>query len=104
MEKRKWTKEEKLAILKEAEQKGVEVTIRHHGVYPSTYYYWRKRYQLEGEVGLADHARRKKDRQYIRQLEDETSLLKQLLADRDIEIALKDELLKKKYPWVRKKR
>jgi putative transposase len=104
MEKRRWSKEDKLAILKEAEQNGVELTIRKHGIYPSTYYSWRKKYQLEGESGFTDSARRKKDRQYIRQLEDELSLLKQLLAERDVEIALRDELLKKKYPWARKSR
>jgi len=36
-------------------------------------------------------------------LEDEVGLLKQLLAERDMEIALRDELLKKKYPKARKK-
>jgi putative transposase len=104
MEKKRWSKEDKLAILKEASEKGVEVTIRRHGVYPSTFYHWRKKYQLEGEAGFTDQARKRKDQQYIRQLEDEVSLLKQLLAERDIEIALRDELLKKKYPWARKNR
>jgi transposase-like protein len=46
-EKKKWSKEEKLAILKEAAEKGVEVTIRLYGIYPSTFYTWRKKYQLE---------------------------------------------------------
>jgi len=103
MEKRKWTKEEKLAILKEVEGEGLEVTLRKHGIYPSSYYSWRKKYRLEGEDGLAAQERRRKDSQYIRRLEDEVSLLKELLADREMEIALKDELLKKKYPWARKK-
>jgi putative transposase len=104
MKKKKWSKEEKLAILKEASEKGVEVTIRLYGIYPSTFYTWRKKYQLEGEAGFADQARKRKDQQYIRQLEDEVGLLKQLLAERDIEVALRDELLKKKYPWARKNR
>ena len=104
MEKRRWSKEEKLAILKEAEEKGVELTIRMHGSYPSTYYTWRKKLRLEGEEGLAQQARRRKDEHYVRQLEDEVALLKQLLAEREVEIALRDELLKKKYPWARKNR
>lgn len=101
--KRSWTKEEKLNILKEAKEKGVEVTIRKHGIYPSTYYSWRKKYLVEGDIGLDDTASKRKDKNYIRQLEDETALLKQLLAEKDLELALKDELLKKKYPWARKK-
>ncbi len=101
--KRSWTKEEKLTILKEAKIKGVEVTIRKHGVYPSTYYSWRKKYLVEGERGIDDTASKRKDKNYIRQMEDEVALLKQLLAEQAIESALKDELLKKKYPWARKK-
>lgn len=103
MKKRKWTKEEKLKVLKEVKQEGLQVTLRKHGIYPSTYYSWRKRLQLEGEDGLDAQERRRKDRHYIRKLEDEVSLLKELVAERDMEIALRDELLKKKYPWARKK-
>ena len=103
MEKRKWTKEEKLLILKEGEAHGTQVTIRKYGVYPSTYYSWRKKYRLDGEAGFKQGVRTKKDEQYMRQLEDEIALYKQLLAERDLELALKDDLLKKKYPWARRK-
>ena len=103
MKKRTWTKEEKLKILKEAKEEGVQVTLRKYGIYPATYYSWRKKYLVEGVDGLTDSAKRKKDKQYIRKLEDEVGLLKELLAERDLEMALKDELLKKKYPWARKK-
>jgi putative transposase len=102
MKKRKWTKEEKLEILKEAKSEGLQITLRKHGVYPSTYYSWRKKLKFEGEEGLDAQERRRKDGHYIRKLEDEVSLLKELLADREMQIALKDELLKKKYPWARK--
>ncbi len=103
MGRRKWTKEEKLAIIQEAEQEGVELTLRKHGIYSSTYYNWCKKLRLEGADSLGAQERRKKDGHYIRQLEDEVSLLKTLLAEREMELALKDELLKKKYPWARKK-
>ncbi len=78
MNRRNWSKEEKLAILKEAEQHGVKVTIRKHGIYPLTYYNWRKKFRLEGEAGFADQARQRKGRQYILQLKDEVFLLNQL--------------------------
>lgn len=104
MEKRKWSKEEKLAILKEAESEGVELTTRKHGIYPSTFYSWRKKYRLEGENGLDRKGRSTKDDRYMKRLEDENDLLKQLLAEKDLEIALRDDLLKKKYPWARKDR
>jgi transposase-like protein len=103
MEKRKWTKAEKLAILKEGEEEGTQLTIRKHGVYPSTYYSWRKKYRLDGEAGFKEGVRTKKDEHYLRKLEDEIALYKQLLAEKELELALKDDLLKKKYPWARKK-
>jgi len=103
MKKRRWSKSEKLKILREAKKEGVQVTIRKYGVYPSTYYNWRKKYEIDGESGIEDTAVRRKKDKYIRKLENQVSLLKELLADRDIEIALRDELLAKKYPWARKK-
>ena len=103
MKKRKFTKEEKLQILKEAEEHGVQLTLRKHGVYNSTYYSWRKRYQIEGEGGISDVATRRLERKRIEQLEDEVGLLKQMLAEREMQIALQSELLKKKYPKARRR-
>lgn len=103
MKKRKFTKEEKLQILKEAEEHGVQLTLRKHGVYNSTYYNWRKRYQIEGEGGISDVATRRLNRKRIEQLEDEVGLLKQMLAEREMQIALQSELLKKKYPKARRR-
>ena len=40
----------------------------------------------------------------IKRLEKENSLLKQLLAEKEIEGHLKDEMIKKKYAWAREKR
>ena len=104
MKKRTFSKEEKLKILEEAKREGVQVTIRKYGIYTGTYYSWRKKLLVDGESGLSDPLIRRKTNQRLAQLEDEVSLLKQLLAERDMEIALRDELLKKKYPMARKKR
>lgn len=103
MKKRKWSKSEKLKILREAKKEGVQVTIRKYGVYPSTYYNWRKKYEIDGETGIEDTAVRRKKDKYIRKLENQVSLLKELLAEREMEIALRDELLAKKYPWAKRK-
>ena len=35
------TKEEKIAILREAEQKGIVATCDKYGIYPATYYNWK---------------------------------------------------------------
>lgn len=101
--KRSWSKEEKLQILNEVKDAGLEVTLRKHGIFPATYYSWRKKYEISGEDGIDDKATRQKTKEYICHLEDQVSLLKQLLAEKELESALKDELIKKKYPWANKK-
>ncbi len=102
-EKRKrYSKEEKLAILKEASTQGVTFTLDKHGIYPATYYSWKNKFEQMGEQGL-DHGMTEKRLKKIAELEQEVDCLKQLLAEKELESKLKDELLKKKYPKVKRK-
>jgi putative transposase len=55
-----------------------------------------------GEEGL-EHARLKDHDNRVRALEKENEQLKILLAEKDLESKLKDELLKKRYPELRRK-
>ena len=96
------TNEEKLKILKEASIHGVRATLDKHGVYAATYYSWKRKFEQMGEDGFA-HGMTKERLHKIKELEQEVDLLKQLLAEKELESKLKDELLKKKYPKVRKK-
>lgn len=100
--RKKFSKEEKLSILKEAGLQGVIKTVEKHGVYPSTFYNWKKKFEEMGSEGL-NHSMTKERLAKIKELEEEVGLLKQLLAEKEIESKLKDDLLKKKYPKVRKK-
>ena len=101
--KRTFTKEEKLAILQEASEKGVQTTLDKYGLYPATYYSWKKKFESMGEQGFR-HGMTPEHIQEIKRLEKENELLKKLLAEKELEGHLKDELLKKKYPWARKKK
>lgn len=101
MEKRTFTKEEKLEILKEATAHGVTTTLEKFGIYPATYYSWRKKYDTMGEEGLR-HGMTLPQLKEIRRLGKENKTLKELLAEKDLEIRLKDDALKKKYAWARK--
>ena len=101
-EKRKFTKEEKLQFLKEVEEKGVKITLEKHGVYPTTYYSWKNKFEQMGEVGFR-HGMTPGHIKEIKRLEKENDLLKKLLAEKELEGHLKTELLKKKYAWARKK-
>jgi len=99
---KKFSKSEKLSILKEAKEKGVKVTLSKYDIYPATYYYWKKKLLVHGEDGLS-HQTIKKQQSEIKRLSKENKALKLLLAEKELESKLKDELLKKKYPELKKK-
>lgn len=101
MEKRTFTKEEKLLILKEATTEGVTATLEKHGIYPATFYSWKKKFETMGEAGFR-HGMTPVHLREIRRLEKENHLLKKLLAEKELEGHLKDEALKKKYALARK--
>ncbi|NPD86838.1 transposase, partial [Lentimicrobium sp. L6] len=101
-EKRKFIKEEKLQFIKEAGEKGVKITLEKHGIYPATYYSWKKKFESMGEAGFR-HGMTPGHLKEIKRLEKENELLKKLLAEKELEGHLKTELLKKKYAWARKK-
>ena len=98
---KKWTKKEKLSILSESQKNGVKQTLSKYDIYPGTFYYWKKRLADLGEQGM-DHGSSKAKNAEIRALEKENAMLKQLLAEEKLEGKLKNELLKKKYPHLRK--
>ncbi|MFN8279956.1 MAG: transposase [Saprospiraceae bacterium] len=90
---RKWTVEEKLAILKEAEQLGVTPTIRKHGIFYATYYNWKEKLNLEGTEGLRISHKRVDPE--LKALQIENQRLKQIIAEKELALQIKEELLKK---------
>lgn len=101
-EKKRFSNEQKQAIIKEAGINGVRDTLEKHGIYPATYYSWKRKYEQMGVEGL-NHGMTKARLNQIHALEQENELLKQLLAEKELESKLKDELIKKKYPKVKRK-
>lgn len=102
MSKRTFTKQEKMSILKEASEQGVTKTLKKHGIFPATYYSWKKKLATMGEEGL-NHGMTKSHLKRIRKLEKENRLLKEIVAEKELESKLKDELLKKKYALRKRK-
>jgi len=101
--KRTWSIEEKISILKDIEKMGVVEGCRKHGIYASTYYEWKKKYEEKGAEGLKPNYA-KKELKELRKLKKENERLKKLLAEKELELSLKDELLKKKLAqWKREK-
>lgn len=92
---RRWSKKEKLTILKEAEQEGVVQTCRKFDVSSATFYHWKKAYDAHGEAGFSE-TKSPADKKY-KNLEEENRRLKKLLVDKDLALETQKELLKKKF-------
>jgi putative transposase len=103
MEKRKFTTEEKLKIIKEASEQGVKLTLEKYSVFPASYYAWKKKMETMGEEGFS-HGMTPDQLKRIRELEKENKLLKEIVIQKELEGKLKDELLKKKLALERKKK
>ena len=91
--RRKFSLEEKLQILSEADQNGIEVTIRKHQLARSLYYKWKSSFDHKGSDGLVPQYR-KVDPQ-LRELEKENERLRRIIAKQALYLEIKDELLKK---------
>jgi len=77
MKKKRFTEEQIVGILREAEQgKTVGEVCRGRGISENTYYRWKRRY---AGMGVAEVRR-------LRELEVENGRLKRLVAERDLEI------------------
>ena len=87
MKKTRFTEEQMVTILREADEKSVPEVAKKHGVSAQTIYGWRKDY---GTLEPSDVKR-------LRQLEHENGRLKKMVADRDLEIDVLKEITRKKW-------
>lgn len=87
MKKTRFSEDQMVKILREADKDPVMEVSKRHGISDQTIYLWRKRF---GKLEPADVKR-------LRQLEVENSKLKKLVAERDLEIEVMKEVAAKKW-------
>jgi len=98
----KRTPQEKEKILLDIQNLGVIAGCRKYGISRTLYYDWLDKYNASGLDGLEDR-RGKNMGAHIKRLEKENRILKELLAEKELESKLKDELIKKKFGQLGKK-
>jgi hypothetical protein len=85
--KTRFTEEQMVTILREADQRPVPEVAKKHGISGQTSYAWRKHF---GTREAADIKR-------LRQVEQEYGRLKKMVADRDLEIDVLKEISRTKW-------
>jgi putative transposase len=95
MKYKKWSFQEKLEILVSSDELGMVETCRKYSLSTGILYSWNKKHESQGEAGLkVTYDIRSKE---LKQSMEENRILRKLLSNKEIELEVQRELLKKKF-------
>jgi putative transposase len=93
--KRRFTDEQKLDILQEAEKNGITAALREHRLSYSVFSKWREKFMKKETDEMQAVALANKTKSELKQFMEENTRLKKIIADQALELERKDEALKK---------
>jgi len=91
-QKRKFTDEQKLEILKQANEMGVIAVIRNHNLSYSVFARWREKFMEKDKKELT---LKNKPKSKLKQFMEDNTRLKKIIAEQALELERKDEALRK---------
>jgi len=91
-QKRKFTDDQKLEILKQANEMGVIAVIRNHNLSYSVFARWREKFMEKDKKELI---LKNKPKSKLKQLMEDNTRLKKIIAEQALELERKDEALRK---------
>jgi putative transposase len=101
-QKRKFTDEQRLQILRQAQEMGITAVLRHHSLSYSVFSRWREKF-MKNDGNKQEMISRSKVRSELKQYIEENARLKKIIADLALELERKDEELKKVKPLYSKR-
>jgi transposase len=93
----------RIQVVEEALDRGnVALTARKHGISPYSLYKWVKQYRDEVEInmGKKKDIKHLNDPQTVQEWEQKYEQAAKLLGEKELEIAILRDLVKKKYPHI----
>ena len=91
-QKRKFTDEQKLEILRQANEMGVIAVIRNHNLSYSVFARWREKFMEKDKKELT---LKNKPKSKLKQFMEDNTRLKKIIAEQAMELERKDEALRK---------
>ncbi|HUC81233.1 MAG TPA: transposase [Flavisolibacter sp.] len=91
--RRKFSVEQKLQIIQEADQHGITQTLRKHNLSHSVFLRWKNGFNSSGVTSLKPHYH--KIDPEVKALQEENARLKKIIGNQALELEFKTELLKK---------